>query len=99
MRVVQPGVGRVASALEALAGTPVVEIGKTSGPLLATDLPAGAVVVGTEAVLHRVHRAALVVFVDFDQELVAARFAVARVGAIAVPVSYRLQAQELATVL
>ncbi len=74
MRVVQPGVGRVASALEALAGTPVVEIGKTSGPLLATDLPAGAVVVGTEAVLHRVHRAALVVFVDFDQELVAARF-------------------------
>lgn len=32
-------------------------------------------------------------------ELVAARFAVARVGAIAVPVSYRLQAQELATVL
>lgn len=32
-------------------------------------------------------------------ELVAARFAVARVGAIAVPVSYRLQAQELAAVL
>ena len=38
-------------------------------------------------------------FLPNGPELIAARFAIARAGAVAVPVSFRLHAQELATVL
>jgi len=37
-------------------------------------LPAASVLVGTEAVLHRVRAAEAVVFLDFDQELLAPRY-------------------------
>ncbi|MFP5322785.1 MAG: hypothetical protein ACLGIC_13205 [Acidimicrobiia bacterium] len=40
-----------------------------------SEIATGArVVIGTEAVLHRAGRAGVVVFVDFDQELLAPRF-------------------------
>lgn len=58
--------------LEALANRPVLEV---TGD---TEIPDGglsehAVYVGTEAVLHRVDSAARVVFLEFDQELLAPR--------------------------
>jgi len=66
------GVARVREELEALANRPVLEV---TGD---TDIPDGglsehAVYVGTEAVLHRVDSAARVVFLEFDQELLAPR--------------------------
>jgi primosomal protein N' (replication factor Y) len=57
--------------LEALSGRPVGEVTAATG-----QLPDADVLVGTEAVLHRVSRAdgfTAVAFVDFDQELLAAR--------------------------
>ena len=66
------GVTRAREELEALLGEPVAEIsgpdpdgGTTGGP---------RVVVGTEAVLHRVSTAATVAFLEFDQELLAPRY-------------------------
>src|SRR5438034_1556946 len=58
--------------LEALALRPVIEV--TADGVLPGDLAADAVVVGTEAVLHRVPRADVVAFLDFDQELLAPRY-------------------------
>ena len=43
----------------------------------ARPVPDAPVLVGTEAVLHRVRRAAAVVFLDFDQHLLAPRFTAA----------------------
>jgi len=62
------GVARVRDELEALAGRPVGEVTAETGPM-----PDAAVLVGTEAVLHRVGPVDAVVFVDFDQELLAPR--------------------------
>jgi primosomal protein N' (replication factor Y) len=39
-----------------------------------TELPSAGVYVGTEAVLHRVHRADVVAFLDIDAELLAPRY-------------------------
>jgi primosomal protein N' (replication factor Y) len=66
----RPGVTRVREELQAAAGRPVVAVtGKDD------ERPAEAsVYVGTEAVLHRVHRADVVAFVDFDRELLAPRY-------------------------
>jgi primosomal protein N' (replication factor Y) len=69
LKALRVGVSRVREELEALFGRPV---GEVSGP--AAEVPAAAVLVGTEAVLHRVRRAAGVAFLDFDQHLLAARF-------------------------
>jgi primosomal protein N' (replication factor Y) len=73
--VLRQGVSRVREELEALSGTPVAEIsGKPPRPgQLATGPPTERVVVGTEAVFHRVDRADAVVFLDFDSELMAPR--------------------------
>src|SRR5207302_8417731 len=62
---------RAREELELLAGQPVAEVtaDSTAGPP-----PATAVLVGTEAVLHRVAGARVVVFLDFDQELLAPRY-------------------------
>jgi len=62
-------VSRVREELEALLGTPVAEV---AGP--AIPVPVSRVLVGTEAVLHRVRRARAVAFLDFDQHLLAPRF-------------------------
>lgn len=63
------GTSRAAEELAALVGAPVGEVTGVS-----QDLPDTKVVVGTEAVLHRIGRADLVVFIDFDAELAAPHF-------------------------
>ncbi len=80
LKALRLGVSRVREELEALAGTPVAEVvaagpGRPdrSGP----DEAAARVVVGTEAVLHRLERADAVAFLDLDGELLAPRFAAA----------------------
>ncbi|MEZ5381071.1 MAG: hypothetical protein R2754_04655 [Microthrixaceae bacterium] len=66
------GVTRVAEEAGALLGVPVAE---ASGPVgTRPRLPEQGPVVGTEAVLHRAGGADLVVFLDFDQELLAPRY-------------------------
>ncbi len=86
LAVLRAGVSRVREELEALVGEPVEEITGASAhrgprpPPEPTPGPAGApasfprVVVGTSAVLHRVHRADAVIFLDLDQELLAPRY-------------------------
>jgi primosomal protein N' (replication factor Y) len=69
-RNLRAGVARVREELEALARKPVVEITGESEDELG-DAP---IFIGTEAVLHRVPRADAVVFLDFDQELLAPRY-------------------------
>jgi len=66
------GVARATEELAALLATPAVE-------LTAETVPEGGnvrarLVVGTEAALHRVDHAGLVVFLEFDQHLLAPRF-------------------------
>ena len=72
----RPGVTRVKEELEAAAGRPVVAVtGGDVGPP-----PAAEIYVGTEAVLHRVPRADVVAFLDFDRELLAPRRPGSRAG-------------------
>jgi len=73
------GVSRATEELAALVGVEAVEV---SGPAVAGAGAVGApapgrerLVVGTEAALHRVGRADAVAFLDFDQHLLAPRFA------------------------
>jgi primosomal protein N' (replication factor Y) len=72
LRARRVGVTRAREELEALAGQSVGEVtAETAG------LPDTAVLVGTEAVLHRVQSVGgvgTVVFLDFDSELLAARY-------------------------
>ncbi|HZU79372.1 MAG TPA: hypothetical protein VE991_05610 [Acidimicrobiales bacterium] len=70
LKALRVGVSRVREELEALAGTPVEEVTADSGP----PAPARRVIVGTEAVLHRVGRADAVCFLDMDAELLAPRY-------------------------
>ena len=66
------GVSRAREDLERLAGRPVAEV---TGDSSATDpVPDAPVLVGTEAVLRRVGRAAAVAFLDLDGELLAPRY-------------------------
>ena len=72
-RIVRPGVARARDDLAALTGLEVAEIGRAgTGP--DGGLPDAPVLVGTEAVLHRAASASLVVFLDFDHELLAPRY-------------------------
>jgi primosomal protein N' (replication factor Y) (superfamily II helicase) len=65
------GVSRAREELETLVGEPVAEVtAAAEGPP-----PVDArVLIGTEALLHRVPRAGSVAFLDFDQELLALRY-------------------------
>lgn len=69
LQVVRAGVARAREQLEAVTGLPV---GEVSGPRAA--VPPAPVLIGTQAVLHRVGSASLVAWLDFDQELLAPRF-------------------------
>jgi primosomal protein N' (replication factor Y) len=69
LKVLRAGVSRVRDELEALAGVPVGEVSATS-----REVPETRILVGTEAVLHRVPQADVVAFLDLDQELVAPRY-------------------------
>lgn len=71
LRNLRAGVARAREELEALLGEPVAEV---TAATPAADSGAGPrVVIGTEAALYRVAEAAAVVFLDFDQELLAPR--------------------------
>ncbi len=70
LKVLRPGVTRVRDDLERLAGVAVAEVTGDAGAK-GVDVP---VVVGTEAVLHRVAQAAVVAFLDLDAELLAPRY-------------------------
>ena len=68
LKTLRMGVERAREELEAFLGEPVDEITAAS-----EQRPQRRVAIGTEAVLHRVDRADVVVFLDFDQELLAMR--------------------------
>ena len=68
LKTLRMGVERAREELEAFLGEPVDEITAAS-----EQRPQHRVAIGTEAVLHRVDRADVVVFLDFDQELLAVR--------------------------
>jgi primosomal protein N' (replication factor Y) (superfamily II helicase) len=70
LKVRRLGVSRAREDLERLAGVPVVEVTADTAP---QALPSTGVVVGTEAVLHRLGRADAVAFLDLDAELLAPR--------------------------
>lgn len=72
MKNLRAGVNRVREELEALAREPVAELTAERG----TDAGGTGtrIVVGTEAALHRIHKAEVVAFLDFDQELLAPRY-------------------------
>ena len=68
LKTLRIGVERAAEELAALIGEPVDEVTATS-----ERDPTSRVVIGTEAVLHRTIESDVVVFLDFDQELLAVR--------------------------
>ena len=70
LRNIRLGVTRAREELEAIVGEPVGEVTATTGE----DVTPTRVTIGTEAVLHRVDSASLVVFLDIDQELLAPRY-------------------------
>ncbi|HEV7886248.1 MAG TPA: hypothetical protein VGO92_01730, partial [Acidimicrobiales bacterium] len=69
LKLLRLGVARVAEELAALAGEPVGEVTAESD-----SRPEARVLVGTEALLHRLDAADVVAFLDIDQELLAPRF-------------------------
>jgi primosomal protein N' (replication factor Y) (superfamily II helicase) len=68
MKNLRMGTARAREELEAIALRPVGEVISET-----TELPDTPVLVGTEAVLHRVDSATVVVFLDLDAELFAPR--------------------------
>ena len=68
LRNLRAGISRAREELAALVGEEVDEVTSDKA-----DEPTSRVVIGTEAILHRVNRAAIVVFLDFDQELLSLR--------------------------
>jgi primosomal protein N' (replication factor Y) len=90
LKTLRAGVSRLREELAALLGTEVGEVsgpsvfrsadraepagGAGERPSGGDGIPATPVLVGTEAVLHRVRRAAAVVFLDIDLHLLAPRF-------------------------
>ena len=67
------GVSRAREELEVLAGEAVVEV-TAKTPLDEPGMRGARVLIGTEAVLHRVGHADAVAFLDFDQELLSLRW-------------------------
>jgi primosomal protein N' (replication factor Y) len=77
MKTLRAGVSRLRDELGALLG---VEVGEVAGPPPGGSeppVPTAPVLVGTEAVLHRVRRAAAVTFLDIDLHLLAPRLSAA----------------------
>ncbi|HZB72889.1 MAG TPA: hypothetical protein VE395_12170, partial [Acidimicrobiales bacterium] len=71
LKAVRLGATRAREDLERLAGRPVALVTAAGGTEGDPDAP---IVVGTEAVLHRVRGAAAVAFLDLDAELLAPRY-------------------------
>lgn len=74
LKRVRVGVTTLARDVAAQLGQPVTEVTSATNE----DAPLTRVVVGTEAVFQRVRKCSLVVFVDFDQYLLAPRAAARR---------------------
>ncbi|HUY30982.1 MAG TPA: hypothetical protein VMV02_08330 [Acidimicrobiales bacterium] len=73
LKLLRLGVARAAEELAALTGRAVVEVSGRAADSR-TEVPAAGLVVGTQAALHRTRAASVVVFLDFDQELLAPRY-------------------------
>lgn len=79
MKTLRAGVSRLREELAALLGVPVGEVsgprasGHSAVETAAPTQPLERVVIGTEAVLHRLRRAAAVAFLDIDLHLLAPR--------------------------
>jgi primosomal protein N' (replication factor Y) (superfamily II helicase) len=71
MKAVRRGVSRVRDELAAAVNADVAEV---TGESDENDVALTRVVVGTEAVLHRVAEADVVAFIEFDTELLAPRY-------------------------
>ena len=71
------GIARLREELQALSKKKVVEISSDSKG----EIPDSDIYIGTEAALHRVERASHIVFLEFDQELLAPRFRAAEQAA------------------
>lgn len=71
MKTLRTGVSRLREEVAALLQTDVAEV---SGATDRAEAPAAPMLMGTEAVLHRVRRAAAVAFLDIDLHLLAPRF-------------------------
>ena len=71
MKNLRLGVSRAVEELEALLNESVTEVTKATTTI---DFQGSRIYLGTEAVLHRIDWADLVVFADFDQELLAKRY-------------------------
>ena len=69
LKLLRAGVGRVREELTALVGEEVGELTAESA-----TVPETRVVVGTEATLYRIPAAEVVVFLEFDRELLAPRY-------------------------
>jgi primosomal protein N' (replication factor Y) (superfamily II helicase) len=76
-RALRMGVSRATEELSALIGVTAVELTADSDAQATEAARRARLVVGTEAALHRVPAAALVAVLDFDQHLLAPRFAAA----------------------
>jgi primosomal protein N' (replication factor Y) (superfamily II helicase) len=74
MKTLRAGVSRLREEVAALLGTEVVEVSGSVKPDEEQQVPGARVLMGTEAVLHRVRRAAAVAFLDIDLHLLAPRF-------------------------
>jgi primosomal protein N' (replication factor Y) len=85
LRVARPGVSRAREQLAAVTG---LEVGEVSGPHAA--VPTTPVLMATKAALYRVRHASLVVWLDFDQELLAPRMRAAEEAFEALARSVRL---------
>ncbi len=71
MKTLRTGVSRLREEIAALLHCDVGEVAGRPDPNAVIDAP---VLIGTEAVLHRVRRAAAVAFLDIDLHLLAPRF-------------------------
>ncbi len=77
MKTLRTGVSRLREEVAALLQTDVVEVSGTAAASEAAGadgVDGSTVLMGTEAVLHRVRRAAAVAFLDIDLHLLAPRF-------------------------
>lgn len=74
LTVLRPGLARLRREVEAAARRPVVEVTATRGEPEQHAWTQAGVIVGTEATLHRVRRADVVVFCDLDSEVLAPRY-------------------------
>jgi primosomal protein N' (replication factor Y) len=76
LKLLRAGVGLAAEQLAALTGKVVAEVSGREGADVAASggVPDAQVLVGTEAVLHRLRAASVVVFLDIDHELLAPRY-------------------------